>query len=1092
MVALLLALAIFLPEIIAVTGALNWIASSAISDTGGSVQIRHASLGWLWPVELQGVVIRDSQGNTVAEISQVTSQKSLLTLIRNSSDLGEWSIEQPSMHVICQKESSNLETMLAPWLPTESSGRPIILHLTIRQGSIQVEDSDTKRQWMLEKVEGKVHVQRAAGAAIQIQTEGTHLEVDQVGKLSADVSADFAAKGPIPNLSGKLAAEQFPLSLAEPFLRRIEPSLQLAGRLTGNIEMKSDSAEQMSVSGRFQGQQVVLVDATRFDDVVQLQKVDAPCSLTIRNGIVEAQKLELVTDAGRVTLQGTIDPAKNIWNLFDQTGAAVSVDVDLAQVARLLPKTLRLQKNLQITSGRLQANITSQTTGKDVLWQGKIETNDLQATQNGQVLSWPQPLIVDIAARYIPNQLPTVDRLHCESEFLKMDVTRNADKFQATASCDLTKLRQQLVRFFDLGALGLDGQGTATLTIIPQPQDIFRVEGSAEVHGLNLAGPSGQRWQEKDVSVKYVALVQPGERLNVPAASATMQAGPDWVWIQTTEAASDLLGNASLGAKVRIYGDIPRWRNRLGPWVQQITMVPLIGEGEFSGQVRFTPQKVDFQDVKADYRNLGLNGANGKVVEPTFVFTTSGSRDSKSGQIHLNATQLTTGTISAKFQSLDIGFDTKGKPLLNCQGTVQGEFAKIERWLVDPKDAGNISGSFTGSVNCKLEQGQSTVALNLVTMNPIIGPVATPYWKESRLTIAANGVYDPEHDALKLDSFRLDSPTAQANGQGQIQQVTGKAVIDLSGRLDYDAVTFQPLLQSNLSRSATVAGRDSTPFHVQGSLASFPNQLSGDMSLGWQRLQAFGSAAGPAKAEMHLKNGEVTCPPVQTTLDQGKLTMLPRLKLSPTELAFGKGTTLDHAKLTPQNCDQLLSYISPALARSEQVNGEVSMIVDDGSRIPLMAVEKMEASGRITMHSVTIQGGPVIRALALLTRNNSSVALQKEAVVNFRATKGRIYHDKMELYFPDMMIRTSGSVGFDDTLDLVVDMTIPPKWLPNGPARDSLAKQPLRIPIRGTLSQPQIDQRAFEQMIADAIRNAAGNTIRNEIGNELQKLIPKK
>jgi len=289
-----------------------------------------------------------------------------------------------------------------------------------------------------------------------------------------------------------------------------------------------------------------------------------------------------------------------------------------------------------------------------------------------------------------------------------------------------------------------------------------------------------------------------------------------------------------------------------------------------------------------------------------------------------------------------------------------------------------------------------------------------------------------------------------------------------------------------------VAGRDSTPFHVQGGLESFPNKLTGEWHLGWQNLQAFGAVAGPAKSEMYLKNGEITTPAVHTTLNQGKLTMYPRLRLNPTELAFGNGTTLDHAKLTPRMCDELLSYISPALARAEQVTGEVSMTLDDGSRMPLMAVERMEASGRITMHSVQIQGGPIIRVLALLTRNNSSVALQKEAIVNFRATKGRIYHDKMELYFPDMMIRTSGSVGFDGTLDIVADMTFPPKWLPNSAVRDSLAKQPLRVPIKGTLSQPQVDQRAFEKLLTDKIRSEAGNTIRNEIGSELQKLFPKK
>ncbi|HLW66694.1 MAG TPA: AsmA-like C-terminal region-containing protein [Gemmataceae bacterium] len=1086
----------FLPEIVAASGMLNWALSKNAPGLRGSVQVGHASLGWLWPVDLRDVVIRDEQGNSVAEIPQISGAKSLFALMCNRRDLGEWTVDQPSVHVVCQKDTTNLETVLEPLISGPSSGRPLDLHVIVRDGTIEINDADTQRQWKLAKVQGTVHVTRDAGAPMQILAESAKMETSQVGNLSADLKIGLSATGNMPTMNGKIVAQQFPLDLAEPFVRRFEPALHLFGLLSGNLDVQADSAEQMSVNGRIQAQQFEVADTARIADVVQLRKLDAPFSLSVTNGIVQAQKLEITTDAGHLVVQGSFDPAKNYWTWLNQAGATISADVDLAQVARVLPNTLHLHKDLQITSGRLQANLTSQANGTDVTWQGKIETSDLQARQNGQVLSWQQPLIVDVAARTVANQLPVIDRLHCDSEFLKIDVTRAAERFQATATYDLTKLRQQLSRFIDLGSFGLDGQGTATLSITPQPQDKYQIEGNANIHALNLTGPGGQRWQEPEVSLKYIAIVQPGEKINIPAASGTLQAGQDWLWMQSTEAATDLLGRPSFGAKVRLYGELSRWRNRAGPWLQQLAALPLIGAGELSGQVKFTPESIAFRDVIANYQNFGLNGAFAKVVEPTFVLTTTGSRDNKTGSIHLGATQLSANTLSAKFTSLDVGFDANGKPLVNGQGTIQGELARLERWLVDPKDAGNMAGAFSGSISCKAEQGESSLAIELVTLNPVIGPITSPYWKESKVTVSASGKYDPQSDNLTLDKLRIDSPSAQANGQGQIQQVTGKPVIDLSGKLDYDDVTFQPLLQSNISKTATATGRGSTPFHIQGPLASFPNQLSGDMNLGWQSLQAFGAVAGPAVVEMHMKNGEVTAPPVYTTLNQGKLTMVPRLKLSPTVLSFSKGTELDHAKLTQQMGDELLSYISPALARAEDINGEVSMVVDDGSRMPLMAVEKMEASGRITMHSVTIQGGPMIRVLALLTRNKSSVALQKEAVVNFRVTKGRIYHDKMELYFPDMMIRTSGSVGFDDTLDLMVDMTVPPKWLPAGPARDSLAKQPLRVPIKGTLSQPQVDQKAFEQQIATMIRNAAGNTIRDEIkkgiGEELQNLFPKK
>jgi hypothetical protein len=53
---------------------------------------------------------------------------------------------------------------------------------------------------------------------------------------------------------------------------------------------------------------------------------------------------------------------------------------------------------------------------------------------------------------------------------------------------------------------------------------------------------------------------------------------------------------------------------------------------------------------------------------------------------------------------------------------------------------------------------------------------------------------------------------------------------------------------------------------------------------------------------------------------------------------------------------------------------------------------------------------------------------------------------------PDRLIRTEGSVGFDQTLDMVVDMPIVGSaYLPEGALRDALMKKNLTIEITGTL-----------------------------------------
>jgi hypothetical protein len=76
--------------------------------------------------------------------------------------------------------------------------------------------------------------------------------------------------------------------------------------------------------------------------------------------------------------------------------------------------------------------------------------------------------------------------------------------------------------------------------------------------------------------------------------------------------------------------------------------------------------------------------------------------------------------------------------------------------------------------------------------------------------------------------------------------------------------------------------------------------------------------------------------------------------------------------------------------------------------------------------------------------------------VPFWIENGRVYHKDFALGLIDLqadpMIRTEGSVGFDQTLDLTVHGQIPAdKVLPEGVLRDVLSNKTLTFNISGTL-----------------------------------------
>jgi hypothetical protein len=100
---------------------------------------------------------------------------------------------------------------------------------------------------------------------------------------------------------------------------------------------------------------------------------------------------------------------------------------------------------------------------------------------------------------------------------------------------------------------------------------------------------------------------------------------------------------------------------------------------------------------------------------------------------------------------------------------------------------------------------------------------------------------------------------------------------------------------------------------------------------------------------------------------------------------------------------------------------------------------------------------------------------------------GRVEHGNFELQIGDVIVRTSGYVGFDQSLGLVAEIPIRDKWVARDKFLRGLAGQTLKIPIRGTLSKPQLDQRAIAWLGQQMIGSAASGLLEDVIDRGLQK-----
>jgi hypothetical protein len=98
-----------------------------------------------------------------------------------------------------------------------------------------------------------------------------------------------------------------------------------------------------------------------------------------------------------------------------------------------------------------------------------------------------------------------------------------------------------------------------------------------------------------------------------------------------------------------------------------------------------------------------------------------------------------------------------------------------------------------------------------------------------------------------------------------------------------------------------------------------------------------------------------------------------------------------------------------------------------------------------------------------LFNSSGVVQLARESKVAFQLADGRVSHQGLEFGIEQLRIRTSGSVGFDESVDMIAEVhfNLSDSLTKKLPMLSKLNEQVLRIPIKGTLKVPQLNLKSL-------------------------------
>lgn len=1087
-----------LPGIVAHTPLLSW-AVRTFSKLEATVAIRSASLGWFSPITVSGVEIRDAQNRPVLQLSEMKTEKSLLGILSNLSTVGSLKLDKPKLTLLLRKDGSNLEDVMIQWLKAEGKSGRTAIALEIVDGSVSVVDDETRQTWEIEKLQLALNTTQDSSLPTKLNVTATMPGAQHPGSLSMKFHfqpREAPSKDPSPELSldnsdGELIVETeaIPLAMFERLAGRFVPELRLSGRLVSKVDLQWSGPNKVGLAAELTTNELTLGGTWFGKDLCRLGQARVTCKAARQDQRVELQQSTVESDVGNLTATATMDLGDK--GLADLSGAVwrqtceVRGQLDLARLARLIPGTLHVRQGMEITSGQIQMAVRSEKSA----WQAQVETSNLTAVDQGRQLTWERPVRVAMAAHQVPDGF-VVDGLQCESDFLKVNAAGTPDKLAASLTFNLKLLTDHLGQFLDLSGFRLAGDGWGNFHWTRTPDLNFEADGEFQLHNFQLATAQSPPWIEENLVVALAAKGRTnlGADTRVDMATLQIRSGNDQLDARLVQPVADL--RTALPIDVQMQGQLDRWPARLATFVAAQDW-RLGGTYQASAQFLASKDTIAVQQAKLTASQLILGSPSLNLTEPAVELTASGRWERQSQRLRIDAANLTSGTVSMQAKELAISMPEKGPMEMTGAVSYRADMERMRPWfaVAGKPPTWQMSGQLSGTAQFQQSAGQIQGRTEADIARLVVANASGPQFQEPQIHLIARGSYQSKDGIVRLDQVELTSAAVSAKATVQTAQASNPNENQLTGELSYDWERLSGLLRPYLGPDVRIAGRGTSPVSYRGPL--WPLDGQGAAALRWQGAQVYGFQVGQGELKTQLSGGVLQAEPLQLACNGGRLLFAPRIRLNPEpmELTMAAGPLAQQVQIDPGMCRAALMYVAPVLAEVTMAAGKFSIDLE-GCRIPLADPAKGEFAGRLTVHSVEVGPGPLVQELSLLLAAQPTLArLKRESVIPFRMAAGRIYHEGLEIEFPELTVRTSGSVGLDQSLAVMTEMSVPPKWLAGTSLGDVLKNQVVRIPIGGTLTRPQIDRQEITKMSRQVLANTTRGTIQTEVNKQLNRLL---
>jgi hypothetical protein len=572
------------------------------------------------------------------------------------------------------------------------------------------------------------------------------------------------------------------------------------------------------------------------------------------------------------------------------------------------------------------------------------------------------------------------------------------------------------------------------------------------------------------------------------------------------------------------------------------------GDLDLAASARIAANSLELNETRLVATGLQATQPGWSINEPRVELALNARWNGTHGEIATDSAQLVTSTVSLALKNVQYRGRHTTRPgdpgQLSGMAAFRAEMSRLAAWRAAAEKPLEYlpRGAVTGNVRFVQQHGRITGELtatgqNLALLQESIVNRSVPsaehqvIWQEPQVSLRGLAAYDAASDHLELRELAIQSNTLQVAATGQVDNLSADANTTLTGTAQYDLAQITPLLRPYLGTGIQLAGNEQARFALSGPMAGSPNlevqpvgfatqsairnpqsvtpwsrRVRAQLEVPWSGANLYGLPVGAGKLAATLGDGAIRIAPLSLAVGEGQFTASPQVRLDPqpSELVLPAGPIITNVRLSPEVSEAMLKYVAPVLAGATQSDGLFSLQLE-GARVPLGEPRQADSAGKLAVHSVRVVPGPMVREWIGLARQIETIARRRDLAaaatnsevtllairdqqVNFRVLDGRVHHQNMEFQIGDVTMRSQGSVGFDETISLTLQVPIQDSWIANQPFLAGLKGQSLQVPITGTLTRPQMDQRAIASLSQQLLQGAAQQAIGGELNKALDKL----